>query len=71
MAKRKPLVTDTDLVVLTLQCQSGAKVRFSDMYEAMVKYAEQNNIEKPKKQELLTKILHRSLTDAKPQDFFN
>lgn len=60
----------TNLIVFTLQCESGLKKRFDDTHDAIVKHAEENGLTKPKKQEFLNKIFRTILPGYDPADFF-
>ncbi len=61
----------TKLVVFTQQCASGLNDKFKDFYTELVKYAEKNGFEKPKKQELVNDILTRALENFTPEEFYN
>lgn len=61
----------TNVVVFTQQCYSGLKNRFDDAYDEMVKYAADNNLAKPQKQNLLNRLFKDGLENFSAEDFFN
>lgn len=60
----------TNLVRFTQQSASGMLLLFDDTYQAIVKYANTNGFEKPKKQDLLNFMIKAALTEFKPEDFY-
>lgn len=62
--------TAKNQVVFTQQCDEGAKEQFMSVFSNLVKYAEENKLETPKKQNLLTKVLRNGLPLMTPEEFF-